>query len=41
MVKRLAVLLCLALTGLSLAGCSKCGWVWDNMHACHGAAPRN
>jgi len=34
--QRLAAILCLALLGLSLAGCSRCGWLWDaNGRACH------
>jgi hypothetical protein len=29
------------LLGLSLGGCSKCGWIWqDWTRACHADAPR-
>jgi len=28
--------LCLVLLGLSLPGCTRCGWIWDDLgHACH------
>ena len=34
--QRLTALVCLLLLGLTLGGCSKCGWVWDNWgRACH------
>jgi hypothetical protein len=37
----LAAILCLALVGLSLAGCSKCGWLWEQGgRACRSDAPR-
>ena len=42
MQKRLAVLVCLALLGLSLGGCGKCGdwnW-WPAPHSCHSDTPR-
>jgi hypothetical protein len=41
--KRFIVVLCLALAGLSLGACSKCGFFWDEMgrRACHAdTAPR-
>ena len=39
--KRLAALLCLAVLGLSLGGCSKCGWLWDEGgRTCHSGTPR-
>ncbi|MFN3659419.1 MAG: peptidylprolyl isomerase [Pseudolabrys sp.] len=40
--QRLAVLACLALAGLVLGGCSKCGWFWEQgPRACQsGGAPR-
>ncbi len=30
MMHRLFVLMCLVLLGLSLGGCTKCGWVWND-----------
>ena len=42
MPKRLAAILCLLIVGLSLGGCSKCGWLWDERgRACHADAPRS
>jgi len=39
--QRLVAILCLALLGLSLSGCTKCGWLWnENGRACHSDAPR-
>ena len=39
--QRLAAILCLALLGLSLSGCTKCGWLWnENGRACHSDALR-
>lgn len=39
--KRIAAVVAVALLGVSLAGCTKCGWIWeDGAHACHSAAPR-
>ncbi|HET7849546.1 MAG TPA: peptidylprolyl isomerase [Pseudolabrys sp.] len=32
---RIAVIACLVLLGLALAGCTKCGWFWQNAQACH------
>jgi hypothetical protein len=29
MTKQLATILCLAVLGLSLGGCTKCGWIWE------------
>jgi hypothetical protein len=39
---RLAALLCLVLLGLSLGGCTKCGWLWNDQGpgTCHSDAPR-
>jgi hypothetical protein len=40
MLKRIAAILCLLLIGASLAGCTKCGWIWDDRgHACHSDTP--
>ncbi len=41
MVKRLCVLACAVALGLSLSGCTKCGWIWDDgpPKSCHGTAP--
>ncbi|MFY9757577.1 MAG: peptidylprolyl isomerase [Pseudolabrys sp.] len=39
--KRIAVVTCLILLGLSLAGCTKCGWLWnEGARGCHSDAPR-
>jgi hypothetical protein len=40
--RRLAAIACLVLLGLSLAGCTKCGWIWEDTgpHACHADSPR-
>jgi hypothetical protein len=41
MSKRLAATVCLVLLGLSLGGCTKCGWLWDQPpRSCHSDAPR-
>jgi len=41
MIPRLTALLCLALLAASLAGCTKCGWIWADLgHSCHSDAPR-
>jgi hypothetical protein len=33
---RIAAIMSLVLLGLSLGGCTKCGWLFgDNTHACH------
>jgi hypothetical protein len=38
--KRVFAIVCLVLLAAGLAGCSKCGWFWeDRAHACHGDAP--
>jgi hypothetical protein len=39
---RFAALLCLALLGLSLGGCTKCGWLWNDQGpgTCHSDNPR-
>jgi len=34
--QRLAAVLCLTLLALSLGGCTKCGWLWnENGRACY------
>jgi hypothetical protein len=39
--KRITVVACLVLLGLSLAGCTKCGWLWnEGPRGCHSDAPR-
>lgn len=39
--RRLATILCIFVLGLGLAGCSKCGWFWDQgTHSCRAEAPR-
>jgi len=42
MMTRFAALICLALLGLSLGGCTKCGWLWDQPGpgSCHSDTPR-
>jgi len=41
MIPRLAVILSLALLAASLGGCTKCGFIWDDLgHSCHSDAPR-
>jgi hypothetical protein len=30
MTHRLFAISCLVLLGLSLGGCTKCGWIWDD-----------
>jgi hypothetical protein len=38
MVRTAAAFVCLALIALGLAGCTKCGWIWqDGGRACHSA----
>jgi hypothetical protein len=39
MSKRLLAILCLVVLGLSLAGCSKCGWFWQDTRACRADMP--
>jgi hypothetical protein len=40
MSKRLVAIVCLVLLGLSLGGCTKCGWLWDQPpRSCHSDAP--
>lgn len=42
MPKRLVVVACLVLLALSLGGCTKCGWLWDQPpRSCHSDAPRS
>jgi hypothetical protein len=42
MKKRAAAILCLALLGLSLGGCTKCGFIWDDgPRSCRSDAPRS
>jgi len=39
--KRAAVIISFILLGLSLGGCTKCGWLWDQpTRACHSDIPR-
>jgi hypothetical protein len=39
--KRLAAVICLVVLGLSLGGCTKCGWFWDDgPRTCHSDTPR-
>ena len=42
MITRLAALVCLAVLGLSLGGCTKCGWLWNDQGpgTCHSDTPR-
>ena len=41
MARRLRTILCLALLALSAAGCTKCGFFWeDGQRACHSDQPR-
>jgi hypothetical protein len=41
MQKRVAVILCLAVLGLSLGGCTKCGWLWDDLgRSCKADLPK-
>jgi hypothetical protein len=37
---RLAAILCLALLGLSLGGCTKCGFIWDEAKSCRSDMPK-
>jgi len=37
---RTATILCLLALSFSLGGCTKCGWLWDETHACRADAPR-
>jgi hypothetical protein len=38
---RLFALTCLVILGLSLGGCTKCGWIWNDWtHACHSDQTR-
>jgi hypothetical protein len=30
MVRRAAAIVCLVLLGLSLGGCTQCGWIWND-----------
>jgi hypothetical protein len=41
MVRFVRVILCLLLLGATLGGCTKCGFIWDDVgHSCHADAPR-
>ena len=42
MQRRLATILCVIVIGLGAAGCTKCGWLWqDGARTCHAdVAPR-
>jgi len=39
--KRTTAIVCLILFGLSLGGCTKCGWLWnEGPRGCHSDSPR-
>jgi hypothetical protein len=41
MPKRIAAVICLLLIGLSLGGCTHCGWLWDQgPRSCRSDSPR-
>ena len=42
MTTRLAAAICLIVLGLSLGGCTKCGWLWNDQGpgTCHSDTPR-
>jgi hypothetical protein len=41
MKQRVAAILCLVVLGLSLGGCTKCGWLWDDLgRACKAEMPK-
>jgi len=41
MMSRLTAILCLVLLAASLGGCTKCGWIWDDLgRSCHSDTPR-
>jgi hypothetical protein len=41
MQRRAATIICLVILGLGLAGCTKCGWLWDEApRSCRAEAPR-
>jgi hypothetical protein len=41
MPKRVAAAIFLVLLGVSLDGCTKCGWLWEQgPRSCHSDAPR-
>jgi len=41
MLLRFAAILSLILLAVSLGGCTKCGWIWDDLgRSCHSDAPR-
>lgn len=40
MIQRIAAVFCLLLLTLGAAGCTKCGWVWEQGgRACHAGQP--
>ena len=40
-IKQLTILACVVAFGLSVSGCTKCGFFWeDGQRACHSEAPR-
>ena len=45
MMKRIATLVAVALIGAMLGGCTKCGWIWDDLtttpKSCRNDAPVN
>jgi hypothetical protein len=39
--KQMIAIICLILLGLSLGGCTKCGWIWNEApRSCHSDSPR-
>ena len=42
MTRHVIAILCLLLLASSVAGCTKCGFFWEDwqQHACHSEAPR-
>jgi hypothetical protein len=39
--KRTIATICLILLGLSVGGCTKCGWLWSEApRGCHSDSPR-
>jgi hypothetical protein len=40
MQNRIAALVCIVLLGISLGGCTKCGWIWNDWpKSCHADVP--
>jgi hypothetical protein len=41
MIRRFAAILCVVALGLSMSGCTKCGWLWNDWgKACHADLPK-